>query len=114
MSNVVVENRHVLNISLRPEARILGTVSLLPGGPAEGLLLVSAQLASTPNDPNGRFSFQSNGADFTLGNLVPGTYQITIRRQGYQPRATTATVIEGQSLDLEARAYACRPDLRYR
>ena len=99
--NVVVESHaRAMNISLRPEARISGTVSLLAGGPADGILLVSAQLASAPNDPNGRFTFQGNGTSFALGNLVPGTYEVSIRRQGYLPRATTVTLVEGQTLDL--------------
>lgn len=68
---------------------------------AESAPVADAQVGAR-NVATGQQRGTNTGPDgaFYLGGLVPGTYQVTVRRIGFAPQARTVTVQVGQTLDL--------------
>lgn len=90
------------NLEMNTDATAGGAVILRPGGPADGILLVTARLRG--QDLANEFAINSEESGeataFTLPGLAAGTYDLTIRRTGYAPVQVTATVAADENLDL--------------
>ncbi len=98
---VVVSGNSVdQNLSLPAQSVITGTVVPAPGGPTGGLLVVTA-VPSGSTDRTGNFGTTSaDGTTFTVPNLDPGTYDLTIFLNGYVTRTVTGVVVAaGASAD---------------
>ncbi len=87
------------NLSLPVQSVITGSVVPATGGPTGGLLVVSAaQNGSTT--PGQDFGTTSDGNTFTVSNLDPGTYDLTIILDGYVVQTLTGVVVAaGASAD---------------
>ena len=49
----------------------------------------------------GRFAATDNRGKFVLFDVPPGTYAVTVSRAGYLPAEVTATLVDGQELQLD-------------
>ncbi len=87
------------NLDLEVESTISGTVTLEPGGPLDATLTVTAQPVGDAA-LLGAFVASVEGLGFEIKNLPAGTYNLEIRRDGYQSK-TIASITVGTGVAVD-------------
>ena len=91
--NVTAAMPATQNVALSPQATITGTLNLASGGPTGGVPFVEA-VPTGSTDPYQDYYGTFQGTQFTVPNLPPGTYALTVSENGYvaqNPAAVTVT-----------------------